>query len=361
MDLSLRAHWIAQLYYYAELAVLERARADIRILGEGDITLAAKARQFTQFERDANRILTTAHRQVIRELNELLEEAVREGMAAAIMDLNELGFQTTIMADQQRIINLIAEDLASVLSPAPLRALRSISDVYQESQAISAAQVALGSRTRIQASQRMFEDLIRRGVTGFQDRAGRNWHLDTYAEMAVRTGTMNAQLSGKLEEYLAHSHDLVYVTDSPRECGMCRPFENRVLALAGVAGTRTVASMTTGQPVTVDVVATVEEARGAGLFHPNCTHGLSAYLPGATRHDAPKYDDPELYAATQTQRGMERNVRHWQRRMASAVDPVEQAAAGVKVQEWRAELKAHVAEHPGLRRRYERENPFRSR
>lgn len=106
------------------------------------------------------------------------------------------------------------------------------------------------------------EQLAEQGVTGFKDVTGRQWNMKTYTEMASRTSTMEAHLQGTANRLAERGHDLVVVSDHSKECPRCTPWENRVLSITG---------KTDGYP-------TLDEAKSAGLFHPNCRHGYSLYL-----------------------------------------------------------------------------------
>jgi hypothetical protein len=207
--------------------------------------------------------------------------------------------------------------------------LREFIDVYRDViTQTSVVDVTTGTMTRRQAAQRALDRFATRGITGFTDRSGRRWQLESYVEMATRTGAGHAHVAGSLDTYVANGRDLVIVSDAPQECRLCRPWEGKVLSITGnTPGYRTVAA-----------------ARSAGLHHPNCRHRLSVYVPGLTRpmsHTA----DPEGDQARQEQRRLERGIRAWKRRQAAALDgPASQAAAG-KVIEWQQRLREHIAEH----------------
>ncbi|WP_350225111.1 phage minor capsid protein, partial [Aerococcus sp. UMB8623] len=62
------------------------------------------------------------------------------------------------------------------------------------------------------------------------------------------------------------------------------------------------------QTVTVNVKGTLEEAKQAGLYHPNCGHTMRLFLPGITRQARPQHD-PARYEASQKQRALEREIR----------------------------------------------------
>lgn len=65
------------------------------------------------------------------------------------------------------------------------------------------------------------------------------------------------------------------------------------------------------------VYPSVKSAIANGLFHPGCTHTLGAYIPGLTK-PLEDTENPKGYAERQVQRGHERKIRHWKRRIATA-------------------------------------------
>jgi hypothetical protein len=111
-----------------------------------------------------------------------------------------------------------------------------------------------------------------------------------------------------------------------------------------------------GRMVPVDVAGSLDEARHAGLQHPNCRHSVSAYTPGITRVE-PAESDPEGYEAGQRQRAIERNIRKHKNRAAAAVTPEAKTAANAKVRQWQGKMRDHLAQHPDLRRNPKREQP----
>jgi len=153
--------------------------------------------------------------------------------------------------------------------------------------------------------------------------------------------------------------DLVIVSKAPRECPLCRRWEGKVLTIGGPSGARTVEvehATEDDRMVSVDVAGSLDEARAAGLQHPNCRHSVSAYTPGITKvpHGDP---DPEGYAAGQRQREIERTIRKYKAREAAAVTPEAQRAARAKQRQWQAAMRDHLAAHPDLRRLRAREQP----
>jgi hypothetical protein len=248
----------------------------------------------------------------------------------------------------------LAQELTQRMSSTHLHVLRWQDDAYREVMAQPAADVLIGTKTRLRAAQVAWEHLLSKGVTGFTDRRGRNWELASYTEMATRTTVAHAAVEGALDRFREAGINLVIVSNAPQECERCRPFEGKVLAIAGPAGTRVLEhGIHDGFMVTVDVVATVAQAITAGLMHPNCRHSLSAYLPGVTKSPV-HTQDPQGDKDRQRLRYLERQLRKAKLKEAALVDPEAKAAAAAKVRAWQAKIRQHVKD-TGLLRQSQRE------
>ena len=355
-----RARLVADIYYHAELALLRKMADDMAKLSAVDNADVVSLRRLFEFETTAGQVYSEAHWLVLADMEDLLDGLQAQEYAAATGNLAELGYAPRVMPDQISSVELIAADIASTVSAIPARALRNAVDAYQQVQAYASGQVALGALTRLDASQWALDDFARQGIAKMTDRAGRNWRADTYAEMTVRTGAMNAIIETHLDAYQQHGVDLVLVSDSAHECDMCRPWEYKVLTMTGTAGRYQVADQLTGGTTVVDVAGNIGDARAQGLFHPNCGHSVAPYIPGAT-YDVPTRDNPELYEATQDQRRIERHIRDWKRRHSVSVTHEAHSKASAKLEKWERELKDLLDDYPELRRRPERENPFSAR
>lgn len=356
------ARRVSELYGEAELTLLRRVA---RALGQGldaptwamqkllelDLLRARMAADLDQVAETG----TTAVRTVIA-------EAFRLGQATAVDDLDQAGIDVRLPPARARAVDVLAGDtLAAVTGIRPV-ALRRVTDIFQQVVAEAGAVVTLGADTRRGAAQGALNRLAGRGLTGFTDRAGRAWSMESYVEMAVRTGTGNAAVQGHVDQLQANGLDLVVVSDAPRECPACRPWEGKVLSLGrGVAGAIERPSATDGRPVTVRVAGTLDDARRAGFQHPNCRHSVSAYLPGATRRPEVTADRPGGYEAQQRQRAIERAIREWKTREALALDEQSAAAARAKVRQWQQAMRDHLAAHPDLKRQGAREQVGRAR
>lgn len=253
-------------------------------------------------------------------------------------------------------LDALARSAVDMVTPANRSVLRTIVDDFRRVIARATAGILGGYATQREAAQRAVWAWADQGIASFTDRSGRRWQITSYAEMATRTAGIRAMVDGHMDRLDDAGIRLVYVSDHREECHLCAPWEGRVLARTGAAGVVQVPSEVDDRLVTVDVAGTVAEARIAGLFHPNCRHSLNAYLPGLTQVPEDT-DDEEGREARQRQRAIERNIRKWKGREASAMDPHARALAERKVRQWQGAMRDHLREHPTLRRLREREAP----
>ncbi|WP_345942354.1 phage minor capsid protein [Streptomyces sp. SID2888] len=313
--------------------------------------------------RASQAVVDELGRAVTLDVWDAVAEAYNVGRRAAVAELGALPDAAVRHVDdvlpQAQAVDRLAEQTVTLLTNRHRSILRAVDDGYRAVVAEVTATPLLGTGTRRQATQDAMARFADRGIRAFTDSAGRRWQLTSYAEMAVRTSVGRAATEAHTRTLTDAGVDLVIVSDSPRECPLCRPWERRVLSLGGMSGARTVEvehATEDGRMVRVDVAGTLDEARTAGLQHPNCRHSVSAYTPGITSLE-PARSDPEGYEAGQRQRAIERNIRKWKREEAAAVTPEAKTAARRKVRQHQAAMREHLDAHPDLRRLRAREQP----
>ncbi len=361
---------LAQVYGDAEhalsLLLSDEVRADLDRDPDGaggileDVARAAAARRVRVA---AQATVGRLNGQVPPIVRRALDEAAQTGSYAAAAEVRNLlgvDLDDTESIDRRRLDQLAAAVMDQV-TPAHAAILRTVPDAYRQVIQRATPGLVVGAQTRREAAQRAMVELARRGVTSFTDAAGRRWELTSYVEMALRTAAHRTEIAARAEKLLADGHELAMVSDHPQECVVCRPFEGKVIALAGPAGKRRVPRRPGGKGrlVTVDVVATLAEAIARGLLHPNCRHTITLYVPGVTK--APTGPgtgpDPEGDEARQRQRAIERQIRAYKRRADLAVTPAAKKAARAHVRAWQERMRQHIAAHPDLRRLTYREAP----
>ncbi|QWF80138.1 phage minor capsid protein [Amycolatopsis sp. CA-230715] len=352
---------ILALYTQAEARLLGDIARRVRAGQDVPEWAAQKAAAARELRLAAERIATQVTGQAGQAAADSVFAAWQAGAEQGLAQLAELGALSPEQLEQlagvvpgMQAAAILAADLTSRLEALPLRVLRWQQDAYQTAVAAAAPDQLLGTGTIHSAQRAAWDRLAAQGVTGFVDRAGRDWNLASYVEMAVRTATGRAWNDAHLARMASAGVELVTITRSRHACRLCTRWEGRVLALSGPAGERQVEHTLTDETVTVDVAATVEQARLEGLMHPNCRHQFVPYLPGVTKLDEIREHDAKAEQDREDLRALERKVRRNKRKAAAALTDDERQAAERRVRETQAEIREHV-KRTGLNRKRYRE------
>lgn len=248
----------------------------------------------------------------------------------------------------------VAVEQGAAFTAAGLQVLRATEDTFRDIARVAVGGMVASGADRNRALQNILNDFAANGITAYRDAAGRRWGLDTYGEMVLRTGVNRAQNAGRINGYRTAGVTLLLVSQHKGADAHCLPFQNRILSTDGMAGDRTVLDRVTGEPTTVHVTATLEEAVAQGLLHVNCRHTLTSYTPGVELPDDVDATE-EDYEVEQQQRHNERMIRQWKRREAAAMDDRTREDAQKRIRFWQARQRQHVKDNPWLVRRYDRE------
>ncbi|MGW1162739.1 phage minor capsid protein [Streptomyces sp. NPDC002519] len=322
----------------------------------------SKLRDIQPLRRAAQAVVDVLDSAMQLEVFDAVAEAYGVGARAGLAELGALhdadARRIAEMTPNTRAVDRLAAETVDLVTQTHRGILRGVEDGYRQVIAEAAGTPLLGIDTRRQATQRAMERFADRGLRTFVDKGGRAWQMTSYAEMATRTAVGRAAVEAHGDRLRAAGLDLVIVSNAPHECPLCAPFEGKVLSLDGPGGARTVEAehaTADGEAVRVHVFGSVDEARQRGFQHPNCRHSLSAYLPGVTRAPVEQSEDPDGYEASQRQRAIERRIRQWKKRAAASPTPEGKRAAEARVRQWQGKMRDHLAAHPELIRRRERE------
>jgi len=247
---------LVKFYEQAEREILDRLN---RALLRGNQT-----EYLEQMKKNIEAIL-----QQLREGNrtwcsEAIPRVYSEGLKNADVMLKDMGtsISAAFGAIHQQAAQVLAENTFQRLEDVVQVIGRQVNDIYRELALENVRGTVVGYDTWKQTARRFREQLAERGVTGFKDRSGRMWNMRTYTEMVARTTTMEAHLQGTANRLVEQGHDLVKVSTHLGACELCQPWQGKILSITG---------KTKGYP-------TLEEAKAAGLFHPNCRHAYGLYI-----------------------------------------------------------------------------------
>lgn len=354
-EAKLWAATVARLVSHAETTLIAHITATIAKQLGADAYRVHRLAELATVHAQLAALLEEDFDRIIDRTQAVLDMAREAGQGQAIRDLRAAGLPATLPASISQAVEIIALDTMRHLTRIPAIALRDATDAYQYIVSQHVADTTLGAAGRREATQNALTHFARHGISGFIDRAGRQWRMDTYAEMAVRTGTTHSLIYGWMNTMRVNGEDLIMVSDHYHECPLCSPWENQVLSITGTTtGTVTLPSMVDDRTVTVRVAGSVDEAKAAGLWHPNCGHSARLYIPGATRRPEAE-TNPVVYEASQQQRFHEREIRRYKRELAAAFTQRAKTEAGEAIRAHQKAIREIIATHPELPRKRVRE------
>lgn len=252
-------------------------------------------------------------------------------------------------------INTLILDLTNRLESLEQRILRYPQDAYQRIIAGNTPAVLAGMAGSVKAQQRAVARFLAEGITGFVDVSGRSWTIGTYAEMATRTAALRAWQDAAIGTMQSAGVNLVSVVSGNTACEKCGAWTGRILSTDGTpAGVVELPHATDDHTVRVRIDATLDDARAAGLQHPNCRCALVAYLPGLSVAGAATSYDAEQEGHLVRQRELERDVRRAKRKVAGNSDDSRHAELQSKVTDAQKAVRDHL-DATGLHRQRYRE------
>lgn len=338
---------LSQIYEDSQLTLLRLVATRLARGTSSPDWAMDKLLELGYLQQDARREVAKSSQRAVQQIIGIIQASYSGGQADALEEAVRLGLKDRTMQAGRGIVSeaqrVLVESSLSFVNRSNARVLRSVDDVYRRIITEASGQELTGAMTRAQVVQRSLDRFADQGVTAFVDKRGRQWEMQAYADMAVRTVTHHASTQGHLDSLAARGRDLVIVSDHKGECPSCRPWEGMVLSISGEDPER----------------QSVEQARSGGLEHPGCRHRYGIYIPGVTRPMEPQ-GKPEDYEHIQRQRAMERGIRQAKRRAAVATTPEAKAKADALVKARQKQLREHVAEH-GLKRRNDREQVLAGR
>ncbi len=329
---------VFEAYTQAEQRMLERLAKRVKRGVTDTGWTEEKFNDVQKLRREVEATLGDVNQLAKAKLSDGIIKAYKAGVASASKDMKKV---ESILNDfvPEHIQRMILET-NNLIDNTSFQILRNTQDAYRSIISETSTQALLGVETRLETAQNALNMFAAKGITGFVDRAGRRWDLASYVEMATRTATARAALQGHIDRQTEIGNDLVMVSSIGTTCPICAQWQGKVLSISG---------KTPGY-------SSLDNAKAAGLFHPNCKHTITAYFPEIDDYEPPvTKNNPEKYEATQEQRYNERQIRKWKRVEAAAMTPEAKAKAANMVKKWQGIQREHVAEWD-LRRQYGRES-----
>lgn len=172
---------------------------------------------------------------------------------------------------QKQSVQALTDDIGQLFAESMSGVYRGVQREVAQAVRKTITQRMASNLIRGEALKTVKKDLVNNfkanGLTALIDKAGKQWALDTYSEMLYRTKVVEARNRGLADTMLMNDYDLVQVSNHNSSHDACAVWEGKILSLTGAS----------------KEYPTLDEARSAGLFHPNCKHAINTLIPSLAK------------------------------------------------------------------------------
>lgn len=244
--------------------------------------------KFSRQFQDANSAIDTLIRQA-RQQGGMDQEirildAIRKGYSAhRITHGGEAGFFRV----NDKKLDALIEATTNDMKAAEHAVLRRANDQYRQIIFKSQAYANAGGTTYEKAVDMATQDFLRAGIQCVEYKNGARHTLSDYADMAIKTATKRAYLTGEGEKRQEWGIATVIMNKRGNPCPLCAPYCGKVMIDDVWSGGKSDGK----HPL-------MSKAIEHGLYHPRCKDSHTTYFPGISTAPDP-YDDDELEQAVE--------------------------------------------------------------
>ena len=237
---------------YAEVAALERVR-----------------RTLQQMTKDAEKYVPL-----------MIEHEFYQGAEAAAGYANA---KALINPARSRAVEILADNLLGQVEEMAQTAYQSTtsklflvgrleSDLFRQVGLEKAVESLAEGRGALTKTEEVIQAVKEQGITAFVDKAGHEWSLKSYGNMAVRTTVRQAQVAAVLTDN--DEQDLYEIIKIGTTCPICAVYEGRVYSKSGTSPFYPPLSDAFGK---IDPAGANDLSNSFLNIHPNCLHSLVPY------------------------------------------------------------------------------------
>lgn len=271
-------------------------------------------------------------------------EALKSGYTASMGTAGEIG--TEFFTVNERKLNALITATQGEMRKATSSILRYQEDIYRKTIFRAAAQYNMGGKTLWQAVDAATHDFLAAGIHNIRYKDGRQVNIASYAEMALRTANLRANIQGEAAKRDEWGICTVKMSSHGSACPKCILWQGKVY-YDDVFG-----SVEVPKDGKYPLLSTAIEG---GALHPNCKNGVSTWFEGVNKPPEEMTEEEikeanRRYDLEQKQRYCERNVRKYKRLSMGSLDPENAAKYAAKEKEWRGRLRGLVKDNPDVLR-----------
>ena len=195
-----------------------------------------------------------------------------------------------------------------------------IEQQMQSSQKIlntATGKVIAGTESRQQALRQALSQIHKESITGYYDKAGRKWSPEAYVNMDIRTTVHNTAVESIKLRQQDYGVKIFRVSRHSGARPLCYPYQGRYFSWDNSSGTFYDGE---GKQHRYYPISSTSYGKPAGLFGINCGHHPITVIPGISiprdRKEENKEENDRIYAQSQEQRKLEREIRYAKQKAA---------------------------------------------
>lgn len=240
-------------------------------------------RQFTQINKVVGSLINAARDDGNMHQEEEILRAIRDGADLRRNTDSQITGQFFRMNDQK--MNALINATQNDFRQAERAMLRQADDQYRKVIFNSMVYANSGAATYEKAVDMATKDFLRAGINCIEYRNGSRHTVRDYADMAIKTATKRAYLTGEGEKRKEWGTALVIVNKRTDACPKCLPFSGKVMIDDVWSG---------GKPDGKHML--ISTAMERGLYHPRCRDSHTTYFPGISTAEDKGWTKEELEA-----------------------------------------------------------------
>lgn len=318
---------IKQLYEEMELQLISSMQRNLKrhLKEEKEVGFkftqwqAEKLKELKRYQNENKEIIGNYTLNLDKRISKHLKRELKQGAISAI-SLHNRSNEKKVNMDKllnksffkinDRKVNALIKSVNNDLKIANKGALRMINDQYRQIIHKSAFFVANGVMTETQAIDMANKDFLSRGLNCIEYKNGRRVNIASYAEMAIRTASVRAQLMGEGDFRKSIGRTLVQATSHGGACPICQKWENHIF----------IDDVYSGGTKKDGNYMLLSEAMEQGFLHPNCEHGLITYYPELEDIEAEYKGDEDNEKIQEKINYCDRNIKKYNRLEKGSID-----------------------------------------
>lgn len=242
---------------------------------------ALKLKDIKQFQAENKAIFE----QYDSEIDEIVEQKLKKQFEEGALQVNkealdagkikkeDAGLGGTFFRSDKNKLNSLIKAVQSDMKDVKYSILRKSNDVYRSTVFKSALIANTGSITTKKAIDKALESFLERGYETIIYKDGSKHHIKDYTDMAIKTASTRARLTGAGTMRKKLKNPLVYITKHSTSCARCSPWQGKVY----------IDDVWSGGKKDDGDYPLLSAAIQGGLYHPRCEHHHVTYYEGINK------------------------------------------------------------------------------